>query len=326
MAILIERQRRMMPVGEIRIGDPKPEKGPGRPRMGFRFTSTHRHLLERVSEVYAGQITAWEKRHQLLTQTNSIQAYFSLAELASGDRESLTQYLEYRDEGGKLMRKCDGRTCSTWAKDGARISVPCLCAERGDERCKVRSYVSVILPHAQDIGVWTLRTGSQTFAGEIEGLIATAKTMMPGVNLIPVLLTITRRHKETAPGKPAGFYPVVTVSLDPNPVPISTMRDRVVSSLGLTSVPTALPSPTEGEDLAALPPAEEEAQPLEGELVEPEQAPDPQGWLAGMVGERLAEVAARRFGPGLAAFVNDLRAQQVDAEAIRHLITGEVNA
>lgn len=322
----------MMPVGEIRIGEPKQGNGPGRPRAGFRFTSVHPHLLERLKGVYGGSVTPWERRHQLLTNAGAIQAYFSLADLPDGDVESLAQYYEYRDENGKLTRKCDGVTCRTW-QGGQRVSVPCLCAERGDDLCKVRSYVSVILPSCADIGVWTLRTGSQNFASEVLGLIATAKTMMPGVNLIPVILTITRRHKETAPGQKAGFYPVVTVSLDPNPVPLSVLRDQVIASMGMSAVPTALPGDA---GASALPPvagsevAEQvAAEPVAGDVVEGELVADshddvqPLTWLEERVGAKLAQVADARFGPGLAAFVDACRSQGVDSEALRLLITSE---
>lgn len=225
MPILAQRQRRLVKVGEIRVGEKRvAANGHEYPasRDTFRFTSRFKDLLEALQMIHGGELRPWKAKvghWELLSEAVSIPAYFSLKDLPDGDIQSLARNLEYRNpKDGTLMRRCDGETCTTW-NGKERIQRPCLCRTSGEALCKVRSRVSVILPEVPEFGSWQLGTSSDTFESEALGFIDTMQ--MLGVNgLIGVRLTLTFRHKETAPGEKAGRFPVVMISHEPDIKPI----------------------------------------------------------------------------------------------------------
>lgn len=247
MPILIDRQRRLARIGEIRVGDEKPEKGPGRPRTTFRFTSRFKHLLEKIQAEHGGTISQWSGQWQLLSECSTLPALFSLNRLMDGDRESLRQSFEFRDkDSGKLLRVCDGQSCKTWSgKD--RCFVECLCAKEGEQRCKVHSRVLVMLPCVPDFGCWELKTGSQVFDSEANAFVANMESL--GIaGIVPVVLTLTKRHKETAPGQKSGSFPVVTISRDHHPKPLAALANEIRAQLAapvpgsLGELPVAAPA------------------------------------------------------------------------------------
>lgn len=250
MAILRDSQARLASVGEIRLGAIKSEKAPGRPLDAFRFSSMHLHLLEKLQAKFGGTIEPWKEKpgmFNLFSAAKILPAYLSLKRTGDGDTESITKFNEWRDpnQKGKLMRKCDGANCLTWVGE-SRQTVPCLCKANGDGLCKVRTMVNLILPDCSEFGTWKLVTGSQVFDLETEGFKNLMAGIAPEVTIVPVRLTLTFRYKETAPNKPAGKFPVVTISRDHEPTPFAAlagqMRDQLMAPVSLGQLPVSTPT------------------------------------------------------------------------------------
>lgn len=244
MPILVAQQSRLVEVGVIRIGIKKQGDGksfPGRLDT-FRFTSRLKHLLDMLAAKYGGEVKQFttfdnkgkvEVRHgewELISEAKQIRALFSIQNLPSGDRESLEQWFIFREKTkGRTMRKCDGINCTTW-QAGKRTTVPCMCA--GNRICKLQSRVRVFLPDAPDVGTFSFITHSDVFSGELNGFIHAAESMVrPGCFLVPILMTLTLRTKENDPEQANGTFPVVLISLDPNPEPLAAMVGRVQGQL-----------------------------------------------------------------------------------------------
>lgn len=282
MPILTERQRRLIEVGRIRVGDPKPsEKQPGRPRSTFRLTSRHKELLEVAAQAYGGTVTQVDGGYQLCCEKATIKALLSLKPLPNGDMESLSQNYE-QWKGGTCTRRCNGETVQVWEKSASgkhdRVARPCQCDPLSRE-CKLVTRVSVILSEVPALGLWRLDTQSKVFDAEISGLLAAVESL--GIpSPVPVTLTITTREGRKGPGEVNSKYPVVSVALDAKPVPFTAMVEGIrrtalalPGSLGDVPVlepgPSALPEPIEHEVLDA----------------EPVEEIDPQDWVANLIGE-----------------------------------------
>ncbi len=317
MAVLIERQRRLVEVGIIRVGDPKPnDKQPGRPRKTFRITSAHKNLLELAQAQYGGEVTACENpkgHYQLAVQRDQIKALISLKEMPNGDFESFSQYFE-EWKGGTCARRCDGRTVDVWKETGKdkqgrpvhdRVKTGCMCDPDARD-CKLVSRVSVILPEVPALGLWRLNTQSTTFDNEFQGLIATIQAL--GIpSPVPVLLSISTREGRKGPGEQNSKFPVVQIVLDPNPVSLPAMIEGIRRS--------ALAMPESLGDVPVLEPPkyeDDEPEPVDAEIVMSDSE-----WLDELIGVDSARDWRTNFegmGKDFAGFVSDARKREVDAE------------
>lgn len=263
---IIDRQRRTLHAGEIRIADVKGEKFPGRPLDNFRLTSLNRASLCAAALVYGGEVVPWTsdgkpKGYQLFTERSQIKAFFSTHEKDDGDLESLSLTRDLW-AGDSHVRECDGITCLTWVDTGDKKKVrgqevsvmerqpcPCLCAQgKGhgskNQMCAERARSSFILTEFPTLGLWHFMTGSQTFTDEVLGLLDQIQMLGMMGQLIPVTLTISKRTKRTAPGQDNEFFPVVKIEIDPQPVSLPQLL------AGVRAQALAMPANTYGETVA----------------------------------------------------------------------------
>ena len=265
---LIDRQRRTLHAGEIRIAGEKGEHAPGRPLENFRLTSLNRASLCAAAMVYGGEVVPWvsdgkPKGYQLFTERSQIKAFFSTHEKEDGDLESLSLTRDLW-AGDSHVRECDGMTCLTWVDTGATKKVrgkevpvmerqpcPCPCA-RGEGygpkklTCVERARSSFLLTEFPTLGLWHFVTSSLTFTEEVLGLLDQIQSLGMMGQLIPVTLTISKRTKRTAPGQDNEFFPVVKIEIDPQPVSLPQLL------AGVRAQALAAPAASYGET-AALP-------------------------------------------------------------------------
>lgn len=331
MPIIVERQRRLIEVGIIRVGERKGERTPGRPRTTFRITSRHKDVLEVIAEVYGGKVVPWEKGlFEVCIESASIKALFSIRELPDGDLESLSRNFE-EWKGNTCTKRCDGQTCTVWKEIGKgtdgkpkheRAAVPCEC-DPDARKCKLVSRVSVILPEIPALGLWRLNTGSTHFESEVVALVETIRQLgLPSP--VPVTLTISTRESRTGPGDSTCKYPVVEIKLDPSPVSIAALVS------GIREKAFALPQGLGDVPVAALPGQTSD----ESEAIEPEIVPEivdeatDWEWTVALIGEQSARDWRSAFqgaGKDFDAAMKSARKNNVDAEKFHARAHTEVN-
>ena len=274
---LIERQRRIREEGVIHVGEIRNTGSASFPtsRKTFRLTAKNKAILDTAALKYGGEVTEWmhegsKKGYQLGIEQSELKAMFSAKELDSGDYESCAQSFEMWN-GQTNVRRCDGINCETWQPTGekdrkgkdvhARVSCPCLCDRNAEDfrylvskgkACKLVTRMRVLLTEIPALGLWRLNTGSDVFADEIMGFIEQLEMMGLRGQMVPVKLSIDFREKRTGPGQDTEKFPVVSVSIDANPVNLATLvleaRNQALSlPKGFADVPTALPDRTTQE-------------------------------------------------------------------------------
>ena len=235
MPNLIQKQKRLLEVGRLRIGA-KTDRGFPTSLKTFRFTSQSKAILEEAQTVYGGTLGPWKDHPghwELMTERSELKALISTKELDNGDYESLSQWWESW-AGGTCKRRCDGCTCETWqgeGKDQQKVTVPCMCGEnRGTDPkqfCSLTVRVSVVLPEIATIGKWRLDTKSVSFVTEAEGFIEQLELLGLVGTIVPVTLGIEFREKRTAPGQPTSKFPVVRIELDRSPVSLPELVEKL---------------------------------------------------------------------------------------------------
>ncbi|WP_035796349.1 recombination directionality factor [Kitasatospora mediocidica] len=152
---ILDLQRRMRQLGEIRIGHTvdtgkvdKNGKAIKRPAklQAFRFTSPSRPILEQVAGLYGGTVKPW-------TPANGGPAEFEV--YSTVDRlpvlvppaDAVSQWYELY-AGSKCQRRCDGVT-------EHKRDRPCMCnPEKRD--CSITTRVNVMLRDLPALGQWLL--------------------------------------------------------------------------------------------------------------------------------------------------------------------------
>jgi hypothetical protein len=161
---IIDLQRRMRQLGEIRIGHvvagtTKNGKTYTRPSKlnHFRFTSPSREILAEVATLYGGEVKPW-------TPANGGPSEFEVYSKANRlpvlipPRDAVSQWYELY-AGSKCQRRCDGVT--EHKKDR-----PCLCDPENRE-CKITTRVNVMLRDVPALGQWLLITKGYYAATEL---------------------------------------------------------------------------------------------------------------------------------------------------------------
>lgn len=152
---IIDLQRRMRQLGEIRIGHVVPTGKPrrdGKPGTRpakldkFRFTSPSREILTQVATLYGGEVKPW-------TPANGGPSEFEVYSKADRlpvlipPKDAVSQWYELY-AGSKCQRRCDGVT-------EHKSDRPCICnPEKRD--CKITTRVNVMLRDVPALGQWLL--------------------------------------------------------------------------------------------------------------------------------------------------------------------------
>ncbi|GGW15852.1 hypothetical protein GCM10018980_51230 [Streptomyces capoamus] len=146
---IIDLQRRMRQLGEIRLGHVVPTaNGKTRPAKldKFRFTSPSREILTAVAELYGGEVKPW-------TPANGGPAEFEVYSQANRlpvlipPRDAVSQWYELY-AGSKCQRRCDGVT-------EHKSDRPCLCDPENRD-CAITTRVNVMLRDVPALGQWLL--------------------------------------------------------------------------------------------------------------------------------------------------------------------------
>ncbi|WP_151480654.1 recombination directionality factor [Streptomyces albicerus] len=152
---IIDLQRRMRQLGEIRIGhvvSGVSAKGNAYTRPAkldkFRFTSPSREILASVAELYGGEVKPW-------TPANGGPSEFEV--YSQADRlpvlipplDAVSQWYELY-AGSKCQRRCDGQT-------EHKSDRPCMCDPENRD-CKITTRVNVMLRDVPALGQWLLIT------------------------------------------------------------------------------------------------------------------------------------------------------------------------
>ncbi|MGW3353280.1 recombination directionality factor [Nonomuraea rubra] len=210
------QQRAYWPDGHIRIGDsvPIPGKNARRPvkLSTWRFTSPSKAMVQAAADLYGGEVaemTRGDDKWQVITNASQIPVVLP--------PHPVTQWMEHWD-GPYCMRRCDGETIEH--KSGR----PCLCRASGEQLCKIRTRVSVLLADVPSLGTWLLATGGWNAA---EDLPSRAELAQRAGDYIDAWLLI-REGRSLVAGKPA-TYPIPRLQIEgisPRQVMTGTVPDR----------------------------------------------------------------------------------------------------
>ncbi|MCP9205550.1 hypothetical protein [Streptomyces cucumeris] len=153
---IIDLQRRMRQLGEIRIGRAvdtgRVSEKTGRPILrpeklrAFRFTSPSREILTQVAALYGGEVQTW-------TPANGGPSEFEVFSTANRlpvlipPRDAVSQWYELY-AGSKCQRRCDGVT-------EQKSDRPCICNPE-DRVCSITTRVNVMLRDVPALGQWLL--------------------------------------------------------------------------------------------------------------------------------------------------------------------------
>lgn len=174
MAVPLDLQVRLAPIGRIRLGlgEPTGKTGRGgqqitRPvKLGtFRFTSPSRPAIDAAAALHHGDVRPWEYRGR--RQWEVITGATELMVCVPQVHDAIDSWYEWW-RGGECVHRCDSRT-------DIKTGRPCICPADPVERhrlskanppqaCGLKTRVSLILP---DVGTWRLDTGSFHAAGQL---------------------------------------------------------------------------------------------------------------------------------------------------------------
>ncbi|MFI6903055.1 hypothetical protein ACIBKY_17465 [Nonomuraea sp. NPDC050394] len=164
---IIELQRRMRQLGEIRIGrvvdTGKVSQKTGKPILRpeklnrFRLTSASRPLLEDVAALYGGAVQAWTPANGGPAEWEVFTDADRLPVLVP-PREPVTQWYEMY-KGSKCVRRCDGET-------EQKSDQPCMC-DPDRRACQITTRLNVMLRDVPGLGVWLLTSHGYYAATEL---------------------------------------------------------------------------------------------------------------------------------------------------------------
>lgn len=153
---ILDLQRRMRQLGEIRIGhvvktgrtSQKTGKEITRPAKlnNFRFTSPSREILASVAELYGGDVQPWTPANggpaefEVYSTTNRLPVLIP-------PRDAVSQWYELY-AGSKCLRRCDGQT-------EQKSDKPCVC-NPDNRQCSITTRVNVMLRDVPALGQWLL--------------------------------------------------------------------------------------------------------------------------------------------------------------------------
>lgn len=223
---IIDLQRRMRQLGEIRIGHAvstgRVSSKTGKPIMRpeklstFRLTSASKPLLERVAELYGGTVRPWTPANggpqewEVYTEVDRLPVLVPPG-------EPVTQWYElYR--GSKCVRRCDGRT-------EQKSDQPCLCDPERRE-CQITTRLNVMLRDVPGLGVWLLTTHGYYAATELPEV---AQFLAATRGYVDAWLAMEEKQVVRDDGTVARF---MVPKLDVNVTPAQLLSGEVTAAAG----------------------------------------------------------------------------------------------
>lgn len=153
----------------------------------FRITSHSKEALEKLAEIYGGQVVAWksaptEGQWELMTESNSLNVVIPPTELG------FSQWMEYW-QGGTCERRCNGLR--------EQISdQPCLCDPDALD-CKPRTRLAVLFPELDSMALFRVETGSWSAAAEMAATVSIIEMAQSAGRMLPAFLKLEQRAKKT---------------------------------------------------------------------------------------------------------------------------------
>lgn len=253
---IIQRQRALSQVGEIRIGGEKGDKAPGRKLDSFRLTSQYREIIDTAAGLYGGEPQPWESpvgsAWQVYTESSSLPCMVIVG-------YSLTRMYELWEGATKCVRRCDG--IEEQISGG-----PCVCNAEGNDRCDTVTRLMVLLPETGTSLGWRLRSTGEIAADELDGAMMVANKLAAGRAFVPATLRLTQRRSVSGGQTKRYVVPVldfnliqgarVAAAIEPpagyTPLPAADTGVTVAEALELTAGPAA-PRPTTSRSAAPIP-------------------------------------------------------------------------
>lgn len=291
---IIDRQRALSRVGEIRTGGEKPARGAGKKLEQFRLTSQQRDIIDRCAELYGGQPKPWQSpagdAWQLYTEAEMLPCLVVVG-------YSLQQSYELWEGASRWLRRCDGE--HEELSDG-----PCICNAQGKDECSIVTRLMVVLPEAGTSLGWQLRSVGENAARELSGAMMMLDEVAMGRAFVPACLRLTQR-RSTINGQVVR-YVVPVLDFDPRGAvrPPTTLEEgRAANALPVgessyAPVPTSDgPSPAEALDATH----ERRAKPRPGRaepIGQKAPTPKPGGIVPTLDGEDVSSAGSPASGTG----------------------------
>jgi hypothetical protein len=239
---IIDLQRRMRQLGEIRIGhvvSGVSKKGnaytsPAK-LQHFRFTSPSREILTSVAELYGGEVKPW-------TPANGGPSEFEVYSKANRlpvlipPNDAVSQWYELY-AGSKCQRRCDGVT-------EHKRDRPCLC-DPDNRECKITTRVNVMLRDVPALGQWLLI--SKGFYAAVT-LPPAAELLAQAGGYVPGWLGMEEKLVQRDDG-PARF---MVPTLDVEITPAALMAGQITGAPAVASGPERVAITGGRPDYAAL--------------------------------------------------------------------------
>lgn len=153
---ILEIQQRARELGRIRIGQKNPERGFPMKLETFRLTSASQPLLEKVAELYGGEVKPWTPRggspqFEVVTTSNRIPILVP--------PQPVSQWLETWRASG-CVHRCDGKV---------NVLTDQLCDPEDPDHIEARptTRLNVVLRDVEGIGVWRLESHGWNAAIEL---------------------------------------------------------------------------------------------------------------------------------------------------------------
>lgn len=252
----------------------------------WRVTSADRTAMDRVAELYGGEVRPWsdgprEGEWEVFTAASELRVILPPDPLGGSPG-----YEHW--SGGGCLRRCAGLRLPPDGPGGGCLvpvanaegaemaEVDCQCRVEGVLTCKLKTRLSVILADVPFGGVWRLDTNSELAAEELPGMVQAARQwMLRGMPY--AMLGITFRS--SSGGRKQYRVPVLRMPETPEALVAGAGQLRAIDAGGPTS-PTAaaLPAADESPELARPAPP---ATPIDVEAIDVDfgqspTAPDPE--------------------------------------------------
>jgi Recombination directionality factor-like len=222
---IIDMQRRMRQLGEIRIGHVvdtgRISERTGKPILRpekldkFRFTSASKPLLEQIAQLYGGAVQEWTPANGGPKEWEVYSEVDRVPVIVPPMNNVIDSWFE-QYKGSKCARRCDGQV-------EQKSDQPCICrANWGDnwreaaparERCQITTRLNVMLRDVRGLGVWLLTTHGFYASSELPAM---AETLLRARGEIPGFLTMEEKVVPLEDGGTARFMvPKLDVDLTP---------------------------------------------------------------------------------------------------------------
>lgn len=200
---IVERQRALATVGEVRIGGERQGKKVGPKLDTFRLTSQQKELIEFAAQLYGGAVSKWQSPVGDSWQVITARADLPIMVVVG---YSLTQMYELWEGSSVCSRRCDGEV--EMLSGG-----PCICNAEGVDKCDVITRFMMLLPELGTSLGWRFRSTGEFAASELAGGVQIANELARGRVFVPATLRLTQRR--SVGGGQVHRYAVPVLDFDP---------------------------------------------------------------------------------------------------------------